>query len=93
MIYPEAQAAVRVTPDYLARSLHLPEGTTVVGAEWNDMRDVLLLYVTHPDLPARSFLWRPAPKVDVLITATPNPNKVAQDYSSKYVVNEAPRIV
>jgi len=90
MSRPEAQAAVRVTPNYLIDSLHLPEGTVIVGAEWDDMRDVLLLYVTHKDLPARSFLWRPAPRVNVLISREPSAEKQGYDYSSKYVVDETP---
>lgn len=90
MSRPEAQAAVRVTPNYIADSLHLPEGTVIVGAEWDDMRDTLVLYVTHPDLPARSFLWRPAPRVNVMITRTPNAEKIGYDHTSKYVVDERP---
>jgi hypothetical protein len=82
---PDARAAVRVWPDYLARELRLPEGTTVVGAEWDDMRDELLLYVSHPDLPERSMLWRPAPRFHVVIARMAAPGEMAYTYSSKYV--------
>lgn len=90
MSRPEAQAAVRVSPHYVADSLHMPEGTVIVGAEWDDMRYELVLYVTHKDLPARSFLWRPAPRVNVLITQTISETRPSYDYTSKYVVDELP---
>jgi len=86
----EARGAIRVTPDLLIEGLHLPEGTRIVGAEWDDMRDCLKLYVDHTDLPERSFLWRPAPRVQVRITRQPDPLNVAFKYTSKYEVTDGP---
>jgi len=92
MSQPDARAAVRVNPRYLVKELHLPEGTTVSGAEWDDMRDELVLYVSHPDLPERLTVWRPAPRFNVVVTKLPAPEQMGYDYHSQYVEDTTPRI-
>lgn len=77
-----------ISPPILAKMLHLPPGTVVVGAEWNRQFQNLVLYVTHPTFfPTPEGC--PLPRSTVLVTEhvdAETPDRVARTYTSEWVV-------
>lgn len=45
------RALVQITPEALQEQLQLPEGSVVVGAEWDMRQHCLVLSVVSPDFP------------------------------------------
>lgn len=44
---------IRISGEVLRQALHMPDGTSLVGASMDTFRDELLLRVEHPDIPGR----------------------------------------
>lgn len=61
------RAFMDVTPDHLARALMLPIGVRVTGAEWDQLRDVAVLYLAGSALPYQTPEGCTAPKVSLHI--------------------------
>ena len=40
-----------VTPDFMAKMLHLPEDTEITGIRWNEGRRMIEVFAKHPDFP------------------------------------------
>jgi hypothetical protein len=61
------RAVVRVSVELLADALHLPEGTTLLGAQWNHTTRDVELFVSHESLPLIP-VGCPCPPINVEIT-------------------------
>lgn len=66
----EGERLIRIAPEYLAKTLHLPEGAEITGAEYDYQGSLLFLRVKHKDFKGLGTEEGGNGEVDVLYTAT-----------------------
>ena len=59
------RAEIVFTPEFLCESMGLPDGTVILGAQFDGLAQYLRLIVMHPDLPNVSEL-EPSPRAQVV---------------------------
>lgn len=63
----EHRGVLYISPYLLMKAMHIPEGTEILGAEWDFYLKRLVLHVSHPDL-TNIPEGVPVMRVDVFIT-------------------------
>lgn len=76
--------ALKVSPVLLAKDLHMPEGSEIIGAEWCFREGSVTLYVRHPSFPAEPE-GCPCQETHLLVTETHRTDGPSVSCSGEFV--------